>query len=163
MAPLKRAKDGDRLMNNPIVPEEEKDPARVCARRHRPGAGAGRRRGWRIARSCPADSGAGRCRSRSRAFRFRALPTSSTKVNPAVVSVRVKSQQPDLSADNQDFPFQFQPGSPMERFFRQFRQMNPNDNGSGNNGNNNNNNNDNGTAAAARILDEPRLGLLHFR
>ncbi len=48
------------------------------------------------------------------------------KVNPAVVSVRVKSQQPELSADNQDFPFQFQPGSPMERFFRQFRQQNPN-------------------------------------
>ncbi len=51
------------------------------------------------------------------------------KVNPAVVSVRVKEKQPQLSADNQDFPFQFQPGSPMERFFRQFRQMNPNDNG----------------------------------
>ena len=50
------------------------------------------------------------------------------KVNPAVVSVRVKSQQPELSADNQDFPFQFQPGSPMERFFRQFRQQNPNNN-----------------------------------
>ncbi len=50
------------------------------------------------------------------------------KVNPAVVSVRVKSQQPELSADNQDFPFQFQPGSPMERFFRQFRELNPNDN-----------------------------------
>ena len=50
------------------------------------------------------------------------------KVNPAVVSVRVKSQQPELSADNQDFPFQFEPGSPMERFFRQFRQMNPNNN-----------------------------------
>ncbi len=60
------------------------------------------------------------------------------KVNPAVVSVRVKSQQPELSSDNQDFPFQFQPGSPMERFFRQFRQLNPNDN---NNNNNNNNNN----------------------
>ena len=57
------------------------------------------------------------------------------KVNPAVVSVRVKSKQPELSADNQDFPFQFQPGSPMERFFKQFRQMNPNDNG--NNGDNN--------------------------
>jgi serine protease Do len=50
------------------------------------------------------------------------------KVSPAVVSVRVKEKQPQLSADNQDFPFQFQPGSPMERFFRQFRQMNPNDN-----------------------------------
>ena len=64
------------------------------------------------------------------------------KVNPAVASVRVKSQQPDLTADNQDFPFQFQPGSPMERFFRQFRQMNPNgdNNGNGNNGNNNNGN-----------------------
>ena len=61
------------------------------------------------------------------------------KVNPAVVSVRVKSQQPEQSADNQDFPFQFQPGSPMERFFRQFRQMNPNDNGD-----NGNNNGDNG-------------------
>ncbi len=50
------------------------------------------------------------------------------KVNPAVVSVRVKDKQPQLSADNQDFPFQFQPGSPMERFFRQFRQLNPNNN-----------------------------------
>ena len=50
------------------------------------------------------------------------------KVNPAVVSVRVKSQQPELSADQQDFPFQFQPGSPMERFFRQFRQLAPNQN-----------------------------------
>ncbi len=48
------------------------------------------------------------------------------KVNPAVVSVRVKDKQPKLTADQQDFPFQFQPGSPMERFFRQFRQMNPN-------------------------------------
>ena len=48
------------------------------------------------------------------------------KVNPAVVSVRVKSTQPDTSSfDDQDFPFQFQPGSPMERFFRQFRQQNP--------------------------------------
>lgn len=50
------------------------------------------------------------------------------KVSPAVVSVRVESKQPTLSSDNQDFPFQFQPGSPMERFFRQFRQLNPNDN-----------------------------------
>ncbi len=51
------------------------------------------------------------------------------KVDPAVVSVRVKSKQPQLSADNQDFPFQFQPGSPFERFFRQFQQQqNPNNN-----------------------------------
>ncbi len=56
------------------------------------------------------------------------------KVNPAVVSVRVKDTRPQLMADQQDFPFQFQPGSPMERFFRQFRQMNPNNNdGNGNN------------------------------
>ena len=53
------------------------------------------------------------------------------KVSPAVVSVRVKDKQPLLSSGNQDFPFQFQPGSPMERFFRQF-QMNPNDNNNGN-------------------------------
>ncbi len=53
------------------------------------------------------------------------------KVSPAVVSVRVKEKQPQLSSGNQDFPFQFQPGSPMERFFRQFRQLNPD-------GNNNN-------------------------
>ncbi len=55
------------------------------------------------------------------------------KVSPAVVSVRVKDAQPQLSADNQDLPFQFQPGSPMERFFRQFRQLNPNDNNNNNN------------------------------
>ena len=56
------------------------------------------------------------------------------KVSPAVVSVRVKEKQPQLSSsDGQDFPFQFQPGSPMERFFRQFRQMNPNDNNNNNN------------------------------
>ena len=57
------------------------------------------------------------------------------KVSPAVVSVRVKDKLSQLSADNQDFPFQFQPGSPMERFFRQFREMNPNGNDNGNRNN----------------------------
>ena len=47
---------------------------------------------------------------------------------------------------------QFQPGSPMERFFRQFRQMNPNDNGKAQQ-----------RPASAWLLDEPRLRLLHLR
>ncbi len=46
------------------------------------------------------------------------------KVRPAVVSVRVKSVA--QVADNQDIPFfDLPPDSPMERFFRQFRQQNP--------------------------------------
>jgi serine protease Do len=45
------------------------------------------------------------------------------KVRPAVVSVRVKSVAQTTS---QDIPFfDLPPGSPMERFFRQFRQQNP--------------------------------------
>jgi serine protease Do len=48
------------------------------------------------------------------------------KVRPAVVSVRVKSLRQDASADGQDMPFfDLPPGSPMERFFRQFRQQMP--------------------------------------
>jgi len=46
------------------------------------------------------------------------------KVRPAVVSVRVKSAAQTTSSE--DFPFfDLPPGSPMERFFRQFRQENP--------------------------------------
>jgi len=46
------------------------------------------------------------------------------KVRPAVVSVRVKSVA--QVSDNQTIPFfDLPPGSPMERFFRQFRQQNP--------------------------------------
>ena len=45
-------------------------------------------------------------------------------VRPAVVSVRVKAQREDASADSQDMPFDFPPNSPMERFFRQFRGQN---------------------------------------
>jgi serine protease Do len=46
------------------------------------------------------------------------------KVRPAVVSVRVKSAAREgVSADEQDFPFFDLPeGSPMEKFFKQFRQ-----------------------------------------
>jgi serine protease Do len=46
------------------------------------------------------------------------------KVRPAVVSVRVKSEAPEaVSGDNQDFPFFDLPdGSPMQKFFKQFRQ-----------------------------------------
>ncbi len=46
------------------------------------------------------------------------------KVRPAVVSVRVKSVA--QASDSQDTPFfDLPPGSPMDRFFRQFRQQNP--------------------------------------
>ena len=49
------------------------------------------------------------------------------KVRPAVVSVRVKSATETVSGGEDDFPFfDLPPGSPMERFFRQFRQ-NPQD------------------------------------
>ncbi len=49
------------------------------------------------------------------------------KVRPAVVSVRVKSQADDVSADDSDTPFfDFPQGTPMDRFFKQFRQQNPN-------------------------------------
>jgi serine protease Do len=47
------------------------------------------------------------------------------KVRPAVVSVRVKSLRSDASASSDDdgMPgFDFPPGSPMEKFFKQFRQ-----------------------------------------
>lgn len=47
------------------------------------------------------------------------------KVRPAVVSVRVKSLREDASLDDGDTPFDLPPGSPMERFFRQFRQQMP--------------------------------------
>jgi serine protease Do len=48
------------------------------------------------------------------------------KVRPAVVSVRVKSLAQDTSADQSDTPFfDLPPGSPMEKFFKQFRQQNP--------------------------------------
>jgi len=46
------------------------------------------------------------------------------KVRPAVVSVRVKEVAKASQDDNAPF-FDLPPGSPMERFFRQFRQMNP--------------------------------------
>ena len=49
------------------------------------------------------------------------------KVRPAVVSVRVKSAAADTSADQSDTPFfDLPPGTPMDRFFKQFRQQNPN-------------------------------------
>jgi serine protease Do len=48
------------------------------------------------------------------------------KVRPAVVSVRVKSLRSDVSADGSGTDgmpgFDFPPGSPMEKFFKQFRQ-----------------------------------------
>ncbi|MBN8996484.1 MAG: Do family serine endopeptidase [Rhizobiales bacterium] len=45
------------------------------------------------------------------------------KVRPAVVSVRVKSLRSDVSADGDGMPgFDMPPGSPMEKFFKQFRQ-----------------------------------------
>jgi serine protease Do len=48
-------------------------------------------------------------------------------VRPAVVSVRVKSARESVSLNQDDFPFFDLPeGSPMERFFRQFRQQRPN-------------------------------------
>jgi serine protease Do len=51
------------------------------------------------------------------------------KVRPAVVSVRVKSQADDVSASGDDMPFfDFPQGTPMDRFFKQFRQQNPNKN-----------------------------------
>ena len=49
------------------------------------------------------------------------------KVRPAVVSVRVKSLREDASMDMRDMPFFDLPeGSPMEKFFKQFRQQQPN-------------------------------------
>jgi serine protease Do len=48
------------------------------------------------------------------------------KVRPAVVSVRVRAPAAQVSLDEEDFPFFDLPeGSPMERFFRQFRQQIP--------------------------------------
>jgi serine protease Do len=48
------------------------------------------------------------------------------QVRPAVVSVRVKSLSQDVSADGEETPFfDFPEGSPMERFFKQFRQQMP--------------------------------------
>jgi serine protease Do len=48
------------------------------------------------------------------------------KVRPAVVSVRVRSSAQVASMDEEDMPFFDLPeGSPMERFFRQFRQQMP--------------------------------------
>jgi len=47
------------------------------------------------------------------------------KVRPAVVSVRVKEARQDVSADSSDDDapfFDFPDGSPMEKFFKQFRQ-----------------------------------------
>lgn len=48
------------------------------------------------------------------------------KVKPAVVSVRVKSLREDASSRMESMPFFDLPeGSPMERFFRQFREQMP--------------------------------------
>jgi serine protease Do len=48
------------------------------------------------------------------------------KVRPAVVSVRVKSVAEDTSASGDDMPFfDFPPGSPWDRMFKQFRQQTP--------------------------------------
>jgi serine protease Do len=48
------------------------------------------------------------------------------KVRPAVVSVRVRTAAAQASFDEEEFPFFDLPeGSPMERFFRQFRQQMP--------------------------------------
>jgi len=48
------------------------------------------------------------------------------KVRPAVVSVRVRSSVAQASLDGEEFPFFDLPeGSPMEQFFRQFRQQMP--------------------------------------
>jgi len=49
------------------------------------------------------------------------------KVRPAVVSVRVKTAETaDLTSSGPgDMPFDLPPGSPMEKFFRQFRQQMP--------------------------------------
>ena len=50
------------------------------------------------------------------------------QVRPAVVSVRVKNGRAQVSLDDDDLPFFDLPeGSPMERFFRQFRQQIPRD------------------------------------
>jgi serine protease Do len=55
------------------------------------------------------------------------------KVKPAVISVRVKLDKgPQLSSDNNPFP----PGSPMERFFRQFGFPDGSPNGRGPRGHN---------------------------
>ena len=48
------------------------------------------------------------------------------KVRAAVVSVRVKSAAMDTSAGGEDTPFGLPPGTPMDRFFKQFGQHNPN-------------------------------------
>ncbi|HEY6254552.1 MAG TPA: Do family serine endopeptidase [Xanthobacteraceae bacterium] len=42
------------------------------------------------------------------------------KVKPAVISVRVKMEQTAQNTDDGDGPSPLQPGSPMEKFFRQF-------------------------------------------
>ena len=47
------------------------------------------------------------------------------QVRPAVVSVRVQSTSPQTSSLDDFQFFDLPPGSPMERFFRQFRQDNP--------------------------------------
>jgi serine protease Do len=55
------------------------------------------------------------------------------KVKPAVVSVRVKADVSDASDDGSDNGFpnpgQFPPGSPMERFFKQFQDQQNGQNG----------------------------------
>jgi serine protease Do len=45
------------------------------------------------------------------------------KVKPSVISVRVKVETPRTSLNSDELPFP--PGSPMERFFRQFRDQMP--------------------------------------
>ncbi len=68
------------------------------------------------------------------------------KVRPAVVSVRVKSLREDASASMEDMPFFDLPeGSPMEKFFKQFRQQVPP-----------------GQRSCQAPEHEPRLRLLHF-
>src|SRR5690606_12024122 len=48
------------------------------------------------------------------------------KVRPAVVSVRVKSLRAEVSGGMDEMPFFDLPeGSPMEKFFKQFRQQMP--------------------------------------
>ena len=46
------------------------------------------------------------------------------KVKPAVISVRVKIDQPANSSDDDDSGLPFPPGSPFEKFFKQFGMPN---------------------------------------
>ena len=83
---------------------------------------AGRRGVWRLARADQERAGVTPTPVQVQGVAPPSFADTVDQVRPAVVSVRVQSI---ANASSQDNFFDLPPGSPLDRFFRQFRQDNP--------------------------------------